>query len=223
MVASAPAVAVLLALAANPAPDESPLTAAEAKLLDGDAKAALALLAGAGSTPRRLRLEADARVALGDRDAPSYLEALAKHPGWEQHAMRQTMLLEEEKARQDRVRLGSILFALTLGLLILTGARELLVVRIEVLVAGIGAAAALLIWAELSKPLMTVAGVVAMAGVALVHAGTAAVRRTAAEPRVRAMIAASMLLGFAGAVWAVGTQIGWGGLVLVLSSASTGG
>jgi hypothetical protein len=214
-------VALLLTLAADPA--QEALTAAEAELLEGDPHAALRLLAGAGSTARRLRLEADAYVALRDRGAVQYLESLKRHPGWEQHAGRQLMLLEEEKQRQDRVRLGSILFALTLGLLILTGARELLAMRIETVVAGIGAVAALLIWSQLSEPLMTVAGLVALAGVALVHAGTAAVRRSAAPSRVRVMVAASMLLGFTGAVWAVGAQIGWGGLFLVLARATTGG
>ena len=215
MAASALALALLLT--------SSPLADAEARLLAGDPNGALALLAGAGSTPRRLRLEADARVALQDRDAVVLLDALEKHPGWDQHARRQKSLISEAEDRKDRVRLGSILFALTLGLLILAGARELLIVRIETLVAGIALAVALLIWGELSKPLMTVAGVVALAGLALVHAGTAAVRRTAAPPRVRVMVAASMVLGLLGAVWAVGTQIRWGGLFELLLRASTGG
>ncbi len=230
-----PAAVLLLAIGADPAPllldpegalaaaredaRAAPLRAAEADLLAGDADAALADLADAGSTPRRLRLEADAHVALHDHAAAALLEGLARHPGWAQHARRQQATMAAADAQQDSVRLGSLLFALALGLLVLAGARELLVVRIETVVAGIGAAAMMLILAELSKPLMSVGGVLAVAGLALVHAGTAAVRRTAAPPRVRAMVATSMVLGFSGAVWAVFTQISLGGVFALLATA----
>lgn len=204
-------------IAAKESSAEAPLWAAEAQLLAGDPKVALATLAGAGATARRLRLEVDARVALQDRQALPLIEALAGHDGWEQHAARQRAAMEAKERRQQWVRLGSMLFALTLGLLILTGARELLALRIETAVVGIGAALVLALVSQLSKPLMAVAGVACMAGVALVHAGTAAVRRTAAPPRIRLMIAASMLLGFGGVCWAVGAQIGLGGILSLLA------
>jgi hypothetical protein len=221
MAGTALAVAILAVLA-TASPQDATLRDAEAQLLSGDPRAALSTLAGAGTTPRRLRLEVDAHVALNDRDALPLIDALARHSGWEPHAALQRARLEETWVRQDRVRLGTILFALTLGLLILTGARELLAVRIETIVAGIVGALVLLLLGALSEPLMSVGGVVVVAGLALVHAGTAAVRRTAAPPRVRAMIAASMVLGLAGVLWAVGLQIGLGGLFAVLARATTG-
>lgn len=241
MATFAPGTALLISLAAAPEPappllldasraiayaeataSDAPLRSAEALLLAGDASSALVTLAGAGATARRLRLEADAHVALQDRQATALIAALSRHAGWEQHSRRLTTALEVANDRRDRVRLGSILFALTLGLLILAGARELLRVRIETAVAGIAAVGSLLLLSKLSESLMTIGGVVTVAGVALVHAGTAAVRRTAAAPRVRAMIAASMLLGFIGAAWAVFTQIGLGGLLAILSRATSG-
>jgi hypothetical protein len=221
MAGTALAAAILVVLA-TASPQDASLLDAEAALLSGDPQRALKILAGAGSTPRRLRLEVDAHVALQDREALTLLDALARHPEWTSHANHQRLQLEESAARQDRVRLGTILFALTLGLLILAGARELLVVRIETIVAGIVSATSLLLLSALSEALMTVAGVVVVAGLALVHAGTAAVRRTAAPPRIRALIAASMLLGFAGVLWAVAAQIGLGGLFGVLAKAAHG-
>ena len=220
--AQSPLAGAILVVLAAASPQDATLRDAEAELLSGDPNEALKILAGAGTTPRRLRLEVDAHVALQDREALPLLDALARHPGWWSHANHQRTQLQEASARQDRVRLGTILFALTLGLLILAGARELLVVRIETVVAGIVSAASLLLLSALSDPRRTGAGVVVVGGLALVPAGTAAVRRTAAPPRVRALIAASMLLGFAGVLWAVATQIGLGGLFGVLAKATTG-
>lgn len=195
---------------AHEATASHPLWAAEVLLLAGDPAGARAVLdrAPPSDSPRRLRLEADIGVALEDRRAEPVLAALGRHPGWEQHAARQSGRLDDARTAENVVRLGTLLFAGCLGLLVLGGARELLRISRDTLLAGAALAVGLLVLASVSKPLMTVIGVVGVGGLALVHAGVSTVRRTAAAPRARTMIAVMMLLGFLGALFAVGTQLG---------------
>lgn len=196
--------------AAREAASSRPLWAAELLLLSGDPAGARSVLdkAPPSDSPRRLRLLADIDVALQDRRAEAALEALATRPGWGQHAALQTGRLDRARTSETVVRLGTLLFAACLGLLVLGGARELLRVGPDTLIAGAGLAVALLVLSSVSKPLMTVVGLVGVGGLALVHAGVSTVRRTAAGPRVRTMIAVMMLLGFLGALMAVGAEVG---------------
>ncbi|MCB9654980.1 MAG: hypothetical protein H6729_12710 [Deltaproteobacteria bacterium] len=104
-------------------------------------------------------------------------------------------------------RLGLGLYAASLGVLVLSGGAALLRLRVEelpslVLLAG-GVAA---IWAA-GPVLRAPAVLVGVALAAIVHAGFAAARRSPSPARIRVLLATLLMVGAAGAAFALGAGV----------------
>lgn len=189
-------------------PEAQPLGAAEAFILAGDPAPALEILATEAPTARRLRLEADAYVALHDPRLEEALAPLDADPAWAQHAAWARGSFLADEARASAARTGTICFALCLALLLLGAGKELVRIGPDGIVLGVVWLACVAFLGQISKPLMVLAGVIGGATLALAHAGTAMVRRSAAGPRGRVIVATVVLLGSGGAAFGVAYRVG---------------
>ena len=180
------------------------LAAAEALLLAGDPQAALPALARrsppvSGTGPRFLRLQADIRLALGDRlAASSALDALEQHAGWGAHVAARRRALDATSASRSASRYGLGLFACALAVLVLAGARELLRIRVESLVMAAAVLAALALTRYAAPAWAPLVGLVYVALLSVAHATAAARRRSEPGPRGRLLLAVVAVLAAGG-------------------------
>lgn len=199
------------------------LRAAEIELLAGDAKEAIRTLAdfrpsGEGEAHRRVRLELDAYVVLGDaKVASERIERLAKRPEWQSHARKQRARLGSISTRGMLGQIGDVLFAGALAVLLLAAARELLRFRVETVIMLVAVVIAIALAGAAALPLGVPLGLVGLAMLALVHAAAGAVRRMAPGPKGRLFVLALAILGATGSAFAVLSRIDLSYLTLAFS------
>jgi len=191
----------------RPRAKEEPLAWAEAQLLLGNPRRALEALDRDPSDPRALRLELDARVRLGDRaGAERAALALSKHEGWRMHALNTLGAVQLARDRDTSARVGLVLYACALAVLLLGGARELIRIRREsaLMIAAVLAGIALAYRAE--PPLSVAFALFDLAALAAVHAGVATFHRLAPGARGRLILATLVILAIAGALGAIAAR-----------------
>jgi len=189
------------------------LRAAETLFFARDVAGARAILDGIGDDvdpARKKRLALDLAVLVSDIPvAQRAVLALSKHDGWDNHARRQAFALTAIPRDAVIATFGRVLLALALGILLLGGAKELLVPRKPTLILAGAAAIAALLAAWVSPVLAQLVILVDLAALVLAHAGLATIHRVGPSPKGRVFLAVLVLLGSAGAVLAVLAPIPW--------------
>lgn len=203
---------VLISLVIGGAPDAALKAAAEA-LEAGDPRRALELIepyqpAGERDLGRKLRLEADAYVAQGDRiRAEERFARLEKIDGWQAHVRQQRAHAKNGALKKQIGDAGSFVFALALAWLALMGSRELLRFHRAALLfipASIGA----ILVMSLGSPLLAQAlGVFSLCVLTLIHATAASMSRLSPGPRFKILLLTSLILGSLGALAAVAARL----------------
>lgn len=202
-----------LAHASEPADADERLRAAEIALIIGDFGRALAMLRSfeprtQDEDSRRVRLELDAALASGDRRlAEERLVVLAQREGWSAHVRRQDAHLQLLSGKRQLARFGTLLFAMSLSVLLWCAGRELLRLRRETLVFGFASVVALFVFRAVAASLVPPLGVAALATLSMVHASAAARSRLAPGARGRLVLALFLVLGMLGASLAVSSQL----------------
>ncbi|MBI2373152.1 MAG: hypothetical protein HYV07_04060 [Deltaproteobacteria bacterium] len=180
-----------------------PLVDAETLILAGDPLGARERLRGAPESDRRLRLELDAAVALGDLiSARRFAASLLEDPGWRAHALRQAGMIERVELRETFTRIGTAMFALSLMLLALGGLRELLKLRKESVSAFLAAGAASFLASFGGPGTPPTAPLVFVSWSFLAHAATAVAYRVEPGGRGRAVVLALVFTGMVGSTLA---------------------
>ena len=197
--------------AALAAPEQDVKRAAETLVLLGDGQRALDMLRRNRTTrrdPRTTRLVAEASRAIYDvQGVRSAGERLGDEQGWSQAGRVFAQSAGWLKQRRLLQRIGLGLFALSLAVLGLSGARALLAIRGSTVVMTAATLAAVLIARQGAPRGVPVVALIGVGFLALAHAATSTVDRTRPDARGRLMAAALVVLGAFGLVLSVVARV----------------
>lgn len=201
-----------------------PLLRAEVLLWAADPEGARAVLPTPIEGPRALRLESDALIQqVRGAEAEGALTRLGAYPGWQNHVAHQRAHLETLQWRRHGARAGLMMFALSLALLALGGARELLRVHPESLALLLGGVLVLGLARGAGTVVAAYSALIVACTVTLGHAAVATLRRTRPGLRARLLIGVLLLSGILGAGAALGFQIGPASLLQALVAGAAEG